>query len=91
MCIYGTYYGKLGGELFVDDVDDIGGNEEEEEEEDEEEEGYHLPRPPVQEVRPGDHLQENLSLQDSQQSHLLSITVGKATEDAKKRVKTMNV
>ena len=76
-----SYYGQLGGKLFVDDVDGTGGNEEEEEEEDDEEEGYHLPRPPVQEVCPGDHLQEKLSLQNSQQSHLLFITVGKSTED----------
>ena len=39
-------------------IKDTGGNEEEEEEEEDEEEGHHLPRPPVQEVRPGDHLQK---------------------------------
>ena len=44
----------VGGELFH--IEDIGSNEEEEDEEDDEEEGHHLPRPPVQEVRPGDHL-----------------------------------
>ena len=39
-------------------LDDVVGSEEEDEEEDDEEEWHHFPRPPVQEVCPGDHLRD---------------------------------
>ena len=65
LCIHDTvlYDGKLRGELFH--FNDIGGNKEEEDEEDDEEEGHHFPRPPVQEVRPGDHLPVKIQIVDT--------------------------
>ena len=58
MCVHALehQYCKLGGEL--DELDDVVGSEEEDEEEDDEEEWHHFPRPPVQEVCPGDHLRD---------------------------------
>ena len=51
-------------------VDYISSDEEEEQEEDDEEEGHHLPGPPVQEVRPRDHLGEKKFFVESENCHI---------------------
>ena len=63
-------------------VDYISSGEKEEQEEDGEQEGHHLPGPPVQEVRPGDHLGEKSSLLNLKiVTYILSFAVVEGAED----------